>query len=210
MKEKLLLDIYRNATDHYDGESLLDDLELSTDRYMNLQEIDSGGMKLIYKCTDSHTDREIVLMTPKEESMYELFVREGRINAFLQHPGISPVYDIGILENGKPYFTSKLISGSQLRNLALIEDHDRAVDIVIKICEAVSYAHSRAVVHQDLKPENIMIDDFGEVNIIDWGLLKLMTTQSVAIVPFSIKRWKNYCSSPFQKKVASCVGLQAS
>ncbi|MCM8533088.1 MAG: serine/threonine protein kinase [Lentisphaeraceae bacterium] len=148
-------------------------LHISKGRYLNLNEFDAGGMKAIYKCFDSHTDRNIVLVAPKDAINNELFVREGFINAFLQHPSISPVYDIGILEDDRPYFTSKLISGSPLNELSQNKTHEEVVDILIKICEAISYAHSRSIIHQDLKPDNIMIDSFGEVIIIDWGLAEI-------------------------------------
>ena len=173
MNEDLLLDIYQSTTEKASANKLTADLKLKQGRYSNLEEISSGGMKTIYICTDSDTDRSIVLMTPKNEALNELFVREAKINAFLQHPNISPVYDIGLLESNKPFFTSKLINGKSVSSINLSGQTEKCVDIVIKICEALSYAHSHSIVHQDLKPENIMIDDFGEVILIDWGLAEI-------------------------------------
>ena len=173
MNEDLLMDIYQSTAEKASAENLTANLKLKQDRYSSLKEISSGGMKTIYTCTDSDTDRSIVLMTPKDESLNELFVREARINAFLQHPNISPVYDIGLLEENKPFFTSKLINGKPLSEINLSSQIEKCVDIVIKICEAISYSHSHSIVHQDLKPENIMIDDFGEVILIDWGLAEI-------------------------------------
>ena len=171
MNDNLLLDIYNNTINGDASDSLVSFLKTSEGRYLELTEIASGGMKTIHSCIDAHTDRDIILLTPLKPSLNELFIREAFINAYLQHPNITPVYDVGLLDDGRPFFTSKLIKGSNLKELSPSEDE--LIDIVIKICEAVSYAHSRSVVHQDLKPENIMIDTFGEVIIIDWGLAEI-------------------------------------
>jgi len=173
MNEDLLMDIYQSTTEKESANQLMSDLSLTEGRYTELTKISSGGMKSIFRCNDTRTDRDIVLMTPKKESLNKLFIREARINAFLQHPNIAPIYDIGLIEENKPFFTSKLIRGKALSELKFSGQTEKCVDIVIKICEAISYAHSHSIVHQDLKPENVMIDDFGEVVLIDWGLAEI-------------------------------------
>ena len=212
MNENLLMDIY-NGTKSGDGEcSFLGNLKVSKKRYLELNEIASGGMKVICKCIDSHTDREIVLLSPKDPDLDELFIREGFINAYLQHPNISPVYDIGLLESGKPYFTSKLISGSALSEINFDNGFTEIVDIIIKVCEALSYAHSRSIIHQDLKPDNIMIDNFGEVIIIDWGLAEIddfTITEDNSILDKDMDKLKLYTIPDEFKKIRGTPGFIA-
>jgi serine/threonine-protein kinase len=112
------------------------------------------------------------------------FVNEARISAELEHPGIVPVHDFGELPDRRLWFTMKEVRGRTLRSVITDlrgprGDHDpdepslrRVVDLFVRACEAVAYAHSRGVVHRDLKPDNIMIGEFGEVLVMDWGLAK--------------------------------------
>ena len=212
MNENLLMDIYNGTKSGDDENSLLSNLKVSQNRYIELKEISSGGMKTIYTCVDSHTDREIVLLSPKDPDLNELFIREGFINAYLQHPNISPVYDIGHLENDKPYFTSKLISGLPLNEINYDKGNDQIIDIVIKICEAISYAHSRSIIHQDLKPDNIMIDNFGEVIIIDWGLAEIddsMISGDNSILDKEMHKLKHYSIPDELKKLRGTPGFIA-
>ncbi|WDE95392.1 serine/threonine-protein kinase [Lentisphaera profundi] len=154
--------------------ALMQDLELCGERYKNLELICEGGMKYVYRCLDSHTDREVVMVKPKSEEINELFVREGRLNSFLQHPNIMPVYDVGLIKENEPFFTMKEVLGEDM-NKVMTQDYLLAnmIDIFVKICEGVNYAHSLGVVHLDLKPANIRIGNFGEVVICDWGIAEL-------------------------------------
>jgi serine/threonine protein kinase len=97
----------------------------------------------------------------------------------LQRPGIVPVYDIGPMADDRPYFAMKLIQGRTLKELlssrnAQREDARRFLSIFEPVCQTVGYAHSRGVIHRDLKPSNIMVGAFGEVQVVDWGLAKVM------------------------------------
>ncbi|MCH2205489.1 MAG: serine/threonine protein kinase [Lentisphaerales bacterium] len=177
MNEDLLLNIYKDTSAKLDeSESLLDQLEPCGQRYTNLQQINSGGMKEIHSCHDTHTDCDVILAAPKKPEHNPAFVREGRINAFLQHPNIMPIYDLGLLEDDRPYFTMKKLNGKSLDScISENKDHqfETLVDAFIKVCDAVAYAHSRSIIHQDLKPDNILLDDFGEVIVADWGLAEI-------------------------------------
>lgn len=177
MNEDLLLNIYKDTSAKLDeSESILDQLEPFGQRYTDLQQINSGGMKEIHSCHDTHTDCDVILAAPKKAENNPAFVREGRINAFLQHPNIMPIYDIGLLDDGRPYFTMKKLNGKSLDScIAENKDHqfETLVDAFIKVCDAVAYAHSRSIIHQDLKPDNILLDDFGEVIVADWGLAEI-------------------------------------
>jgi serine/threonine protein kinase len=103
---------------------------------------------------------------------------EARIIAALEHPGIVPVHDAGRLPDGRMFYAMKLVDGVPLHDFrGLLTDRLR---IFQKICEAVAFAHSRGVVHGDLKPENIMIGAFGEALVLDWGVAALARRGSIA------------------------------
>jgi WD40 repeat protein len=104
------------------------------------------------------------------------FLREARITARLQHPGIVPVYEVGVHADGEPYYAMKLIAGRPLRDLIAEADTFAArlglLPCVLAVADAIAYAHSQGIVHRDLKPANIIVGDFAETIVIDWGLAK--------------------------------------
>ncbi len=111
--------------------------------------------------------------------MSQRFLDEARITAQLQHPGIPPVFEVGRLADERPYLAMKLIKGRTLEDL-LDERSEPASDrghflaVFQQICQAVGYAHSKHILHRDLKPANVMVGAFGEVQVMDWGLAKLV------------------------------------
>ena len=165
---------------------ILDDIIANEERYEQGVLINQGGMKKILKITDSLTGRPVAmaqLHDPENSQKVERFLREARLTAALEHPNIIPVYDIGVTEEGNPFFTMKLVGGRSLskilKSLSTKEEKNSfsmqdLMDIFIKICDAVSYAHSKGIIHLDLKPENIRVGDFGEVLVCDWGLAKVI------------------------------------
>ena len=156
------------------------------DRYRFIRSIGFGGMKGVLLVHDRDTDREMAMaIMPdfRERSAAELerFAREAYLTASLEHPGIVPVYDIGIDSSGSPFFTMKYLPGLSLETLLQrlkrgdereIKEYplSRLLLIFIRICNAVGFAHSRGVCHLDLKPANVKIGDFGETFVLDWGL----------------------------------------
>src|SRR5262249_49638115 len=113
------------------------------------------------------------------------FLDETRLTGRLQHPGIPPVHEQGTLDDGRPYFTMKLIRGRTLDTLlkeraSPLDDLPRFVTIFGQVCQTVAYAHSQGVIHPDLKPHNIMVGAFGEVQVMDWGLAKVLASDNVA------------------------------
>ncbi|MCM8527368.1 MAG: serine/threonine protein kinase, partial [Lentisphaeraceae bacterium] len=165
---------------------ILDDIIANEERYEQGVLINQGGMKKILKITDALTGRPVAmgqLHDPENPQKVERFLREARLTAALEHPNIIPVYDIGVTAEGDPFFTMKLVGGRSLSKiLKALGDKDSKdqfsyqdlMNIFIKICDAMAYAHSKGILHLDLKPENIRVGDLGEVLVCDWGLAKVI------------------------------------
>jgi serine/threonine protein kinase len=154
-------------------------------RYELLDEIAHGGMGTVLRANDRTLGREVaVKVLQKRYSADSIiarrFIDEARISGQLQHPGIPPVYDLGTLPDGRPFLAMKLIKGQTLN--ALLDarpdpaaDRGRFVAVFEAACQAVAYAHDRRVIHRDFKPANVMVGPFGEVQVMDWGLAKVLT-----------------------------------
>jgi tetratricopeptide (TPR) repeat protein len=164
-----------------------------SDRLARLQllgEIARGGMGVIIKGRDSDLGRDLavkVLLEQHRENpdLIRRFVEEAQISGQLQHPGVVPIYELGTLADHRPYFAMKLVKG---RTLAVLlaeradpaEDRPRLLGIFEQVCLTMAYAHVRGVIHRDLKPSNIMVGSFGEVQVMDWGLAKVLPQGGVA------------------------------
>jgi hypothetical protein len=153
-------------------------------RYRLESEIGRGGMGRIIRIHDDDFDRALAMKVLLQQGgEHEArFAREARLTGLLQHPGIPPVHALGKLADGRPYFVMKLVQGRSLKEL--LKDRSssavelpRFVDIFEHICQAVGYAHSQGVIHRDLKPGNVMVGAFGEVQVMDWGLAKVLAPQ---------------------------------
>jgi serine/threonine protein kinase len=153
-------------------------------RYSLGAEIARGGMGVIYRATDAVLGRELAVKVLHEKygSLSDAALRfafEARITGQLQHPSIPPVHDLGTLSDGRPFLAMKLIKGQTLDESLndrpdAAADHGRLVAVFEQICQALAYAHSRDVIHRDLKPANVMVGAFGEVQVMDWGLAKIL------------------------------------
>lgn len=149
-------------------------------------EIDRGGMGLILRGRDPVLDRELAFkvlrssLKDKPEAVRR-FIFEAQITGQLQHPGIAPVHRLGRCDDGRPYFSMKLVRGFTLEKLlhersSPAQDLPRFLKIFEQICQTVAFAHSSRVIHRDLKPRNIMVGAFGELQIMDWGLATRLQT----------------------------------
>ena len=117
-------------------------------------------------------------------ALVQRFVEEAQIGGQLQHPGICPIYELGLHEK-QPYFAMKLVKGETLaallsRRTDTSDDLRLLVSIFEHICQTMAYAHSRGVIHRDLKPSNIMVGAFGEVQVVDWGFAKVLQQGGIA------------------------------
>ena len=140
-----------------------------------------GGLGRVVKAHDRRLHRtvaikELLQRTPSAEAR---FVREALITARLEHPGIVPVHEAGRWPSGDPYYSMKLVSGRTLKELiharASLDERLALVPHVLAVAEAIAYAHSQQVIHRDLKPANVIVGDFGETVVVDWGLAKDLT-----------------------------------
>ncbi len=155
-------------------------------QYKFIRSIGFGGMKAVLLVFDMDTGREVAMaMMPDFQSRpqadLDRFMCEARITARLEHPNIIPVYDMGLDQQGAPFFTMKYLRGESLAQLLQrVREGDpqaeaeysmeRVLQIFIRVCNAVRFAHSRNVLHLDIKPNNVSLGDFGEVSVLDWGL----------------------------------------
>ena len=153
-------------------------------RYQLLGELARGGVGVVYKGRDQDLGRDVAMKVLRAEyanhpDILERFVEEAQIGGQLQHPGIVPVYEIGLQRGERPYFAMKLVKGETLavhlgRRASPDEDRHRFLGIFEQICQTIGYAHARHVVHRDLKPANVMLGGFGEVQVVDWGFAKVL------------------------------------
>ena len=137
-------------------------------------------MGTVFLANDTQLDRTIALkimnVSDPKSDLTKRMIRETKIIANLEHPNIVPIHDVGTLEDGRIFYTMKFVKGNRLGDhLKQISSLPDRLRIFQKICEAVSFAHDRYVIHRDLKPDNIMVGDFGEVLVMDWGLAKIFT-----------------------------------
>jgi hypothetical protein len=157
------------------------------DRYLLFGEIARGGMGAVLKGRDPDLAVKVLLESHEHKpEMVRRFVEEAQIGGQLQHPGIVPVYELGAFADQRPYFTMKLVKGRTFSTVLAerqspAHDLPRLLSIFEAICETLAYSHARGVIHHDLKPSNVMVGSFGEVqvpieqgrsaNVVDGGTL---------------------------------------
>jgi serine/threonine protein kinase len=156
-------------------------------------EVGRGGMGIVYRARDLALDRDVAVKLLQvgyraDSTIARRFADEARITAQLQHPGIPPVHNLGTLPDGRPFLAMKLIKGSTLDYLLAARPdayygRGRFVAAFEQVCQAVGYAHAHEVIHRDLKPSNVMVGAFGEVQVMDWGLAKVLTGRGRAGSP---------------------------
>jgi tetratricopeptide (TPR) repeat protein len=149
--------------------------------YRVLREIARGGMGRVLAAYDLTLYREVALKVLLPGANADRFVRESKITAQLPHPGIPPVHALGVLADGSPFLAMKLIAGRTLADEMKAADRPRLVQAFLQVCQAVGFAHSRGVIHRDLKPANIMVGAFGEVQVMDWGLAKVLRDEGSVV-----------------------------
>ena len=163
-------------------------------RYLVEHEIARGGMGVVLRAVDCDIRREVAvkyLLDQADAGKKARFVEEAQITGQLEHPNIVPIHELGVDARKRLFFAMKMVKG---RSLAQVLDELRQnpktadkefslgklLNILVSVCNALAYAHSCGLVHRDLKPANIMIGDFGEVYVMDWGLAKVLKSGRAA------------------------------
>lgn len=152
------------------------DLPRGADRYTQLREIARGGMSVVWEVSDTSLQRTLAMkIAGAGAGDAQRLLEEAQIVARLDHPGVVPVYEIGVDARGAAFLTMRRIDGRPLS--ALLEDHraGRAplvavLEVLLKVCDTLAFAHRRGVAHCDVKPANVMVGDFGAAYLVDWGL----------------------------------------
>jgi serine/threonine protein kinase len=169
----------------------LQHLATRSDRYELREEVARGGMGVILKVWDKDLRRTLAMKAaftgvpdgkdPVSLAQVTRFLEEAQITGQLDHPGVVPVHELGVDEEGRVFFTMRLIRGQTLDEVIRLARADedgwsraRALDVMVRVCEAMAYAHSKGVIHRDIKPSNVMVGKFGEVYVMDWGLAKVI------------------------------------
>jgi WD40 repeat protein len=148
------------------------------DRYDILGEHGRGGLGRVSRAHDRELGRDIAIkeLISRGHLGEVRFLREALITARLEHPGIVPVYEAGRWADGTPFYAMKLVSGRPLRDLIAermsVDERIGLLHHVIAVADAIAYAHGKNIIHRDLKPANVIVGDFGETVVIDWGLAK--------------------------------------
>jgi serine/threonine-protein kinase len=143
-----------------------------------------GGMGVVYRAGDPAFGRTLAVKVLRDRlrgdaAAAHRFLDEARLCGQLQHPGVPSVHELGTLADGRPFFAMKLVQGDTLAALLALragpaEELPRFLAIFEQVCQTVAYAHSKGVIHRDLKPANVMVGAFGEVQVMDWGLAKVL------------------------------------
>lgn len=172
--------------------------ELRTQRrYAVGETVAVGGMGAILSAREAPTKRTVamkVMLGAGSERSVMRFIAEAQVTAQLEHPNIVPVHELGVDEQGQIFYTMKMVRGITLKKVleliaegvaATVKKYPLAELLTIfqKVCDAIAFAHSRGVLHRDLKPDNIMLDDFGVVLVMDWGLSKVIGSDELESIP---------------------------
>ncbi|MBI3875652.1 MAG: serine/threonine protein kinase, partial [Verrucomicrobia bacterium] len=167
--------------------------------YVPGREIARGGMGAVLDARDSKFSRSVAMKVMlrgrgASDEDKQRFLQEARVLGQLAHPNIVPVHDVGADDQGRLFYTMKLVQGVTLQDiLQKLREGDggtlakyplnQLLTIFQKVCDGVAFAHSRGIIHRDLKPANIMVGDFGEVLVMDWGLAKILPDSPAAGQP---------------------------
>jgi serine/threonine-protein kinase len=153
-------------------------------RYVIQSELGAGGAGRVLEATDNLIGRTVALKILRSgvtaaEDERNRFIEEVRVTGQLEHPSIIPVYDVGSLDDDQPFYTMRVVKRRSLREVLALPSprHEwslaRLAAVYVQVCRAMSYAHARGVLHRDLKPDNILLGEYGEVYVADWGIAKL-------------------------------------
>lgn len=181
------------------------------DRYERRGEIGRGGMGVVREIYDRDLLRSLAMKTmrtdrglgsgstPRTDPALSRLLEEAQVTAQLDHPGVVPVHEVGIDDEGQVYFTMKLVAGEDLGDVfdklrAGLGDWTlpRVVGVLARVTEAVSYAHDKRVIHRDLKPSNVRVGRYGEVYVMDWGLARILEEDAAGTKAADLDRARSH------------------
>ncbi len=156
---------------------LVETPEIPGGRYEIVELLGRGGMGTVFLARDAALARTVAIkvLNPMRDAgdLPQRLEREARTIAKLDHASVVPIHEIGVLEDGRPYYVMKHVVGATLRAWRERNaSHAEALRVFLRLCEAVAHAHELGIVHRDLKPDNVMVGRFGELYVVDWGLAK--------------------------------------
>jgi serine/threonine protein kinase len=144
------------------------------DRYEVREPIGHGGSSVVYAAYDRTLSRQVAVKVADaygaDPAALQRLMREARILAALEHPGIVPVHDTGVTPDGRAFYVMTLVQGAGVAETAAGLSLPGRIALFLKVCDTVAFAHAHGVVHRDLKPQNVMVGRFGEVLVLDWGV----------------------------------------
>ena len=154
------------------------------ERYELREEIGRGGMGVVYRAHDRELARDVAVKVLRAGApagdLARRLHREARVLASLEHPGMVPVHDVGVLPDGAAFYVMRLVRGRRLDEWAAgSPSRTERLRAFERICETVAFAHAHGVIHRDLKPGNVMLGAFGEVLVMDWGVAKVLADAGV-------------------------------
>jgi serine/threonine protein kinase/tetratricopeptide (TPR) repeat protein len=217
---------YRNGRSDYNPSPMHDanpiptaDPSISHPRYQILQHIGHGGMGVVVQARDRFLQRDLAIKVlaadrASSQEFVDRFIEEAQIAGQLQHPNIVPIHDIGKLQDDRPFFAMKLVKGLTLESLldlrkSLDDDQQRWIGVFLQVCQAIAFAHSKGVIHRDLKPSNIMIGRFDEVQVMDWGLAKILQKEVISNASLDNPKNENPKSEKLQSESIDSGHLDA-
>ena len=198
-RRRAVAPVSATRTAAYSGE---DEANALAGRYVLKQFYARGGMGEVWIAEDLQIGRQVALkkLRPERYDQHERFFVEAQIAGQLEHPGVVPVHDVGMDNEGIPFYVMKFVAGTTLK--AAIEDYHawskespvprevqwlRLLGVFIDLCQTLGYAHSRGALHRDVKPDNVMLGLFGETLVIDWGLAKSVDEPDVPADPSHVR-----------------------
>ena len=158
------MDLSDSVLDHLRQVAALPDL--TGTRYELESEIGRGGMGVVYAARDRQLDRRVALKV-----LDVALAGEAQLIAQLEHPSVVPIYEAGTLPDGRAFYAMKLVSGERLDAYAAgLPSLAKRLEVIRRVGEALAFAHARGFIHRDLKPQNVMVGEFGEIYVMDWGV----------------------------------------
>ncbi len=165
-----------------------------TEKYRLGRQVGRGGMGVVMSAREFAAQREVAMKLMLDSSKpgdVTRFCQEAQVTAQLEHPNIVPVHEVGVNAQDEPFYTMKLVRGTSLKDLiktlgsgdaAIIAQWPLSALLTVfqKVCDAIAFAHSRGVIHRDLKPDNVMLGEYGEALVMDWGLAKVLGQETTA------------------------------